>query len=175
MLIFQPFKVVTYSFAQLIKGNAKGVTLKVSVIVVKYQAAQYGRIGLAKLLFRNIGLLIKVYKDNQFKIKIIIFIAVLRFISIELSQVSQLLTVGLYLGRLWIYNLNNGGKVLVHILVYRGIIVHNLGIGCTLAHKINFKGTQIYKINLVKQVRYKASNPIKFKRSKEFISGFNID
>ena len=29
-------------------------------------------------------------------------------------------------------------------------------------------------MNLVKQVRYKASNPIKFRRSKEFFSSFNL-
>ena len=105
MLIFRPFKVVAYSLIQLIKGDTKGVALKVSVVVVKYQAAQYSRVGLAKLLFRNIGLLITVRIYSQIKVKIIIFTTILRFISIELSQVSQLLTIGLYLGRLRIYNL----------------------------------------------------------------------
>ena len=46
---------------------------------------QHGRVGLAELLFRNIGLLIKVYKDSQFKVKIVIFTAVLRFVGIKLS------------------------------------------------------------------------------------------
>ena len=46
---------------------------------------QYSRIGLAKLLLRNISLLIKVYKDSQFKIKVFVFTAVFRFVGIELS------------------------------------------------------------------------------------------
>ena len=198
-----------YSLVQLIKGNTKGVTLKVSIVVVKCQAAQYSRVGLAKLLFRNISLLITVYKDSQFKVKIIVFTAILRFVGIELSQVSQLLAIGLYLGRLQIYNLqiyslriynlriyglqiyslqiyslriynlNNRGN-LVHILVYggiivynlgyRGIIVRNLGTRCALASKINSRTAQVYRINLVKRVRYKASNYIKFRTSKEFLS-----
>ena len=117
----------------------------------------------------------------------IIFTAILRFISIELSQVSQLLAVGLCLGGLricdlwiyglwiyglwicglWIYDLNNRGRVLARILVYRdisvcdlgygGIAVHSLRIGCVLARKINSKAAQVYGINLVKWVRYKAS------------------
>ena len=103
--IFRPFKVVAYSFTQFIKGNTKGVALKVGVVVVKCQAAQYSRVGLAELLFRNIGLLTTVRKDGQFKVEIIIFTAVLRFVYVELSQVSQLLAVGLCLGRLRIYNL----------------------------------------------------------------------
>ena len=53
-LIFRPFKVVAYSFAQFIKRDTKGVVLKVSVVVVKGQAAQHGRVGLAELLFGNI-------------------------------------------------------------------------------------------------------------------------
>jgi hypothetical protein len=43
---------------------------------------------LAEFLFRNISLLIKVRKDSQFKVKVVIFTAILKFISIELSQVS---------------------------------------------------------------------------------------
>ena len=214
MLIFQFFKVVIYGFIQLIKGNTKGVTLKVSVVVVKCQAAQYGRVGLAKLLFRNIGLLITVRKDSQFKVKIIVFTAILRFISVELCQISQLLTVGLYLDRLQIYNLRiyslriyslqiyslriyslqiyslriyslricnlGSGRGLVYILVckgilvrnlgYRGITVRNLSTRYTLASKISPKAAYIYRINLVKWVRYKASNYIKFGTSKEFLS-----
>ena len=136
------------SFIQFIKWYTKGVTFKIGVVVVKYQAAQYGRVGLAELLFRNISLLIKVCKDGQFKVKIVIFTAVLRFVSIELSQVSQLLTIGLHLSRLRIYNLSNR-SILFYILVYRGITVHSLGYRgitvyklstrCTLAHKINSK------------------------------------
>ena len=83
-----PFKVVAYSLVQLVKGDTKGVALKVGVVVVKYQATQYGRVGLAELLFRNVGLLITVRKDSQFKVEIIIFTAILRFVGVELSQVS---------------------------------------------------------------------------------------
>ena len=177
ILIFQSFKIVTYSFIQFIKGNTKGITFKVSVVVVKYQAAQYGRVGLAKLLFRNISLLAKVYKNSQFKVKVIIFTAILRFVGIKLSQVSQLLTIGLYLGSLQIYNLNNK-RGLVRNLIYGGItvrsVVHNLGVGYILASKVNSKAAQVYRANLVKWVRYKASNPIKFGRSKEFFSSFDL-
>ena len=180
-----------YSFIQLIKGNTKEVTLKVSIIVVKGQAAQYSRVGLAKPLFKNVSLLVKVYKDSQFKVKIVVFTALFRFIGIELSQVSQFLTIGLYLGSLRIYKLSRlqihslgDGRVLVRILVYRGIIVrnlgyrgimvHNLSTRYTLARKINFKTAQVYKINLVKRVRYKASDYIKFGRSKEFLSSVKL-
>ena len=46
---------------------------------------QYSGVGLAELLFRNISLLIKVHKDGQFEIKIVVFTTVLRFVGIELS------------------------------------------------------------------------------------------
>jgi len=55
-------------------------------------------------------------------------------------------------------------------LGYRGIAVHNLSTRYTLARKINSKTTWVYRMNLVKRVRYKASDYIKFKRSKEFLS-----
>ena len=158
MLIFWSFKVVMCSFIQLIKRDTKGVAFEVSVVVVKCQAAQYSRVGLAKLLFRNIGLLTKVRKDSQFKVKVVVFTAIFRLVSIELGQVSQLLAVGLCLGGLWIYNLqicglriyslriyslriynlNNRGN-LVRILVYRGVIVHSLRVGCILASKVSSK------------------------------------
>ena len=154
------------SFTQLIKGDTKGVTLEVGIVVVKGQAAQHNGIGLAEFLFGNISLLTKVYKNNQFKIKIIVFTAVFRFISIELSQVGQLLAVGLCLSGLWIYNLNNR-SILVHILVYKGIVVCNLSIRYTLASKISFKAIGVYRTNLIKQVSYKVKNLIKFKRGKE--------
>ena len=184
MPIFQPFKVVAYSFAQLIKRNTKGVAFEVSIVVVKYQAAQYSRVGLAKLLFRDVSLLAKVRKDSQFKVKIIVFTAILRFVGIELSQVSQLLTIGLCLSRLRIFNLDRlqiyslgDGRVLVHILVYGGIIVRsvvlNLRVGYILASKVNSKAAQVYRANLVKQVSYKARDPIKFKGGKEVVY-FNI-
>jgi len=69
---------------------------------------------------------------------------------------------------------------LVRILVYRGITVRNLGYRgitvrnistrCTLASKINSETAWVYRTNLVKRVRYKASNYIKFGRSKEFLN-----
>jgi len=43
---------------------------------------------LAKFLFRNISLLAEVRKDGQFKVKVIVFTAVLGFVGIELGQVS---------------------------------------------------------------------------------------
>ena len=65
-------------------------------------------------------------------------------------------------------------------MVYRGIIVRNLGYGgimvrnlstrCALVRKINSKTAWVYRTNLVKRVRYKASNYIKFRRGKEFLS-----
>ena len=165
--------------------------------MVKGQAAQYSGIGLAKFLFRNIGLLIKVRKDSQFKVKVVVFTTILRFVSVKLSQVSQLLTIGLYLGKLQIYNLriyglriyslriyslriyslqiynlNNRGN-LVRILVYRGVVVHNLSIRCTLASKINSNTTQVCRINLVKWVSYKARDSVKFKGGKK-VAGFDV-
>ena len=202
MLIFQSFKVIICGFIQLIKGNTKGVTLKVSIVVVKCQAAQHSRVGLAKPLFRNISLLAKVRKDGQFKVKVVVFTAILGFVGIELSQVSQLLTISLYLGRLRIYSLqiyslriyslqiyslqiynliNRGnlvrilvcGSIIVYNLGYRGLIVRNLSTRYTLASEINSNTTQVYRANLVKQVSYKARDSIKFKGGKEVI-GFNV-
>ena len=151
MPVFQPFKVVICSFAQLVKRNTKGVTLKVSIVVVKYQAARHSRVGLAKLLFRNISLLTTVRKDSQFKVEIVVFTTILRFVGIELSQVSQLLTVGPYLGQLRIYNLriyslNNGGN-LVHILVCGGVIVRNLGYGGIMVHNLSTRYTLASKVS----------------------------
>jgi len=53
-------------------------------------------------------------------------------------------------------------------------MVHNLSTSCALARKINSETARVYRTNLVKWVRYKASNPIKFGRSKEFFSSFNL-
>jgi len=55
-------------------------------------------------------------------------------------------------------------------LGYRGIAVRNLSTRYTLARKINSKTAWVCRTNLVKRVRYKASNYIKFGRSKEFLS-----
>ena len=40
---------------------------------------------MAKFLFRNISLPIEVRKDSKFKVKVIVFTAILGFVSIELS------------------------------------------------------------------------------------------
>ena len=63
---------------------------------------------------------------------------------------------------------------MVRILVYKGVVIRNLRVGCILANKVESKAAWVYGTNLVKWVRYKASNPIKFKRSKEFFNGFNL-
>ena len=90
---------------------------------------------------------------------------------------------GLQIYGLRIYDLNNGGNLVrilvyrgiaVRILGYRGIMVRNLRVGYILANKVSSKAAWVYRVNLVKWVRYKASNPIKFKRNKEFFSGFNL-
>ena len=59
---------------------------------------------------------------------------------------------------------------MVRILVYGGVIVYSLRVGCILASKVSFKAAYIYRTSLVKWVRYKASNYIKFRTSKEFLS-----
>ena len=182
-----PLKQLCVALHSLLKGTLRGLFLRLVQQWSKARPRNIVEQTLAELLFRNISLLIKVCKDSQFEVKVVVFIAVLRFVGIELGQVSQLLAVGLCLSGLWICglqiyslriyglqicDLNNGGN-LVRILVYRGVVVHNLGTGCALARKINSKGTWVYRINLVKQVRYKASDLIKLRRSKEFI--YNVD
>ena len=107
------------------------------------------------------------------KLKLLFLLLYFRFIGIELSQVSQLLTIGLYLGSLRIYNLSDGRVLQVCILVYRGIIVYNLRVRCALARKINSKTTWVCRTNLVKWVVNKTGDPIKFKRGKES-AGFNV-
>jgi hypothetical protein len=59
---------------------------------------------------------------------------------------------------------------LVHILVFRGIVVRNLRIRCTLACKIDSETTLVYRVNLAKWVGYKTRDPIEFKRGKESTS-----
>ena len=58
----------------------------------------------------------------------------------------------------------------VHNLGYGGIVVRNLSTRYTLARKINSRTAWVYRINLVKRVRYKASDYIKFGIRKEFLS-----
>ena len=59
---------------------------------------------------------------------------------------------------------------MVRNLGYGGITVHNLSARYTLARKINSKTTWFCGMNLIKRVRYKAGNYIKFGTSKEFLS-----
>ena len=66
------------------------------------------------------------------------------------------------------------GGIIVRNLGYRSIAVRNLSTRYALARKINSKTTWVYRLNLVKWVRYKASDPIKFGRSKEFFSSFDL-
>jgi hypothetical protein len=67
---------------------------------------------------------------------------------------------------------------MVCILSYGGIIVRsvvrNLRVGYILASGVNFKAAWVYRADLVKRVRYKASDYIKFGRSKEFFYSFNL-
>ena len=58
----------------------------------------------------------------------------------------------------------------VRNLSYGGIAVRNLSTGCTLANEVKSKAAWVCGTNLVKWVRYKASNYIKFGTSKEFLS-----
>ena len=52
-------------------------------------------------------------------------------------------------------------------------MVHDLGTRCSLACKVNSKTPWVCKVNLVKQVKYKARDLIKFEGGKESI-GFNV-
>jgi hypothetical protein len=55
----------------------------------------------------------------------------------HIPRLTKLLTSRIYnLGRLRIYSLGDE-RVLVYILVYRGIIVRNLSTRYTLAYKVN--------------------------------------
>jgi hypothetical protein len=85
---------------------------------------------------------------------------------------AKLPRVVLLLGRLRICDLSDG-RVLVRILVYRGVVVRNLSIGCALASKINSEATRVCGTNLVKWVSYKTRDPIKFERGKES-AGFDV-
>ena len=53
-------------------------------------------------------------------------------------------------------------------------MVYSLRVGYILANRVNSKAALVYRINLVKWVRYKASNPIEFKRNRESASGSDI-
>ena len=49
-------------------------------------------------------------------------------------------------------------------------MVYSLRVGYILASKVSPKAAYIYRTSLVKWVRYKTSNYIKFRISKEFLS-----
>ena len=66
------------------------------------------------------------------------------------------------------------GGIIVRNLGYRGITVRNLSTRCTLARKINSETAWVYRANLVKYIRFKASDPIEFGRGEEFISFFSL-
>ena len=74
---------------------------------------------------------------------------------------------------LQICGLNNKGN-LVCILVYKGVMVYNLKVGYVLASGVSFKAAWVYKTNLVKYIRYKASDLIEFRKSKEFVFGIDL-
>ena len=63
---------------------------------------------------------------------------------------------------------------MVHILGYRGVVVYSvvrdLRVGYILASEVSSKATWVYRINLVKWVRYKARDPIEFKAGEEVVS-----
>ena len=63
----------------------------------------------------------------------------------------------------------NNRRGLVRVLVRGGIIVRIISTGYTLGSKINSKTAWVCKTNLVKRVRYKASDYIEFRRGKEFL------
>ena len=63
---------------------------------------------------------------------------------------------------------------LVYILGYRGVVVHNSGTRCILASKVTSEAAYVYRINLVKWVKYKTNNFIKFGKSKEFTSNLDL-
>ena len=52
-------------------------------------------------------------------------------------------------------------------------MVRSLRVGYILASRVNSKATQVYRMNLVKWVSYKARDPIKFKGGKEVV-GFDV-
>ena len=53
-------------------------------------------------------------------------------------------------------------------------MVCSLRVGYILASTVSSKATWVYRINLVKYIRYKASNLVKFRRNKEFIFSIGL-
>jgi hypothetical protein len=48
-------------------------------------------------------------------------------------------------------------------LSFKSVIVYNLGVGHTLAYKVNPKAILVYSLDLFKWIEYKANSSIKFK------------
>ena len=83
-------------------------------------------------------------------------------------RICDLRIYGLRIYSLRIYglricDLNNRGNLVRSV-------VRDLRVGYILASGVSSKAAWVYRINLVKWVRYKASNYIKFRISKEFLS-----
>ena len=110
---------------------------------------------MTELLFKNISLLIKVYKDSQFKVEVVVFTIILRLIGIKLGQVSQLLSVSPCLSGLDACDLSDkrvlliNEGVLVCILSFGSITVRNLGFKRAPAYKIDLKATLTRSLNLI--------------------------
>ena len=105
----------------------------------------------------------KVYKNSQFKAKVIVFIIIFKLINIKLSQISQLLFISLYLSNLNVYNLsdkrvlliNKRGLlidegILIYILSSKSIIIRNLRLKYTLVYNIDLKVTLTRNLSLIK-------------------------
>jgi hypothetical protein len=71
----------------------------------------------------------------------------------------------------WGLLINKG--ILIYILSFRGITVHNLGFGRASAYKIDSKATLTHSLSLIKWISYKARDPIEFKEGKGS-SGSNL-
>jgi len=54
-------------------------------------------------------------------------------------------------------------------LSVRYVLICNLSVKHRLVYKFNFRAVLVYSLDLIKQVSYKTSNSIKFKRAKGFI------
>jgi hypothetical protein len=60
--------------------------------------------------------------------------------------------------------------ILVRILSFKGITVHNLGFRRAPAYKIDSKATLTHSLSLIKWISYKARDPVEFKGGKGFSS-----
>jgi hypothetical protein len=127
---------------------------------------------LTELLFKNISLLIKVCKDSQFKVEVVVFTTILRLIGIELGQVSQLPSVSPCLSGLDACDLSDkrvlliDEGVLVCILSSGSITVRNLGFKRAPVCKIDLEATLTRSLNLIKWIGYEAGDLIEFEGGK---------